>query len=293
MPSQPIEVNGGLNPADGSFSIGQYSVIDPGHDARVMSANLTARGMAFQHGLINRAGGGLINSGGSITLVHSRVVDNGVLPASSGTVLGGGIRSSNASVSLWSSDVIGNRVLVHPVPTGGVGAAGGGIYVSGNSASVTLNNSRVLNNGAVTVNNEINLIDSQGGGVRFSGNGQAVNSLVANNRAVISGPNVDARGAGWFGDNLTLSNSSLWGNTAIENGTSAPSEHFGFNLNANHSLVRGQNPTGSGNIDATDMEFDPGFVAEGLGDYRLSATSPLLDVGDASALPADAQGCGR
>ena len=37
------------------------------------------------------------------------------------------------------------------------------------------------------------------------------------------------------------------------------------------------------------MAFDPGFVAEGLGDYRLSATSPLLDVGDTMALPADAQ----
>ena len=96
---QTLTIHGGLDPNDGSFTIGHHSVIDPGHDARVITANLTASGVVFQHGLSDQGGGGLRNSGGPITLLHSRVNDNGVLPNASANVLGGGILSSNRAVT--------------------------------------------------------------------------------------------------------------------------------------------------------------------------------------------------
>ena len=58
-------------------------------------------------------------------------------------------------------------------------------------------------------------------------------------------------------------------------------------LNTNHSLVKGQNPAGTNNLDATAPGFDPGFVAESLGNYHLTEFSPLLDVADAMSLPVD------
>ena len=91
--------------------------------------------------------------------------------------------------------MIGNRVIGHTTPSVDVGASGGGINTSGPGSSTTLYNSRVLNNGAVAVGDE----DSLAGGVAALNGGQAVNSLIANNRTV---SNVDARAAGWFG-NLT------------------------------------------------------------------------------------------
>ncbi|WP_154224759.1 choice-of-anchor Q domain-containing protein [Marinicella rhabdoformis] len=278
---QTVSLYGGLNPNDGSFLLGNFSVIDPGHGARVMNSvgDLTARGISLRHGLdLNGQGGGLLALQ-NLLLIQSQVEDNrSISEIENSTARGGGISSSGIT-ALWSTDVVANRnILYFNQTTFERSAVGGGI--DGNN--IQLINSRVIGNGVMALSDPED--SARGGGI--FGDGHAINSLVANNQAITQAGSTTAFGAGWYGI-LDLNNSILWNNNVTENGNTFPVEHTAGTLNASHSLIKNRNPTGSNNLDATDPNFDAGFVAEGLGDFHLTDTSPLLDVADAISLPTD------
>lgn len=278
---QAVNIYGGLSPNDGSFMTGRFSAIDPGHEARVMTSmgDLTARGISLQHGMdLNGQGGGLLALQNAL-LIQSQVKDNGSISEAENSIARGGGISSSGMTALWSTDVIGNRSTFQINQTMSAGSAlGGGI----DGTNIQLINSRVIGNVATALSDTA---DTARGGAIF-GDGLAINSLVANNQAITHAGSTTAFGAGWHGI-LDLDNSILWNNNVTENGNTFAVEHTAGRLNANHSLIKNRNPTGTNNIDATDPGFDAGFVAEGLGNFRLTDTSPLLDVADAMILPAD------
>ena len=193
---------------------------------------------------------------------------------------GGGIFSTGPSLAIHHSRISGNVSFEES------NARGGGIRAS----NLLLNHSVVHGNRTVADRNP------EGGGIWVGACGVCqttlIHSRISGNQAIqLDSDNMDTpRGGGIFG-NTTLVGSVLWGNSGSNGGTVIVNEHQAGNLAANHSLVRSQNPTGAGNIDATVPGFDPGFlladVNNGFYNFGLRTDSVLIDAGDATALPSD------
>ncbi len=104
-----------------------------------------------------------------------------------------------------------------------------------------------------------------------------------------------AKGGGvmlFSGGAFTVANSILWGNSKIIQFNSLEEQsEFELQTSAlvsiNNSLIKKQNPTGAGNVDATVIGFDPLFVSQIGQNYHLLAGSPLINSGNNSFLPVD------
>jgi hypothetical protein len=142
---------------------------------------------------------------------------------------------------------------------------GGGLYI--NSSAPHLVN--VIFTGT-SANN--------GGGMSNNGgNPDLVNITFSRN-------NADSQGGGlynWSSGYPTLANVILWGNTAA---TGAQIHNESGTPAISYSLVQGGCPPGA--VCAHLSSNDPLFVDAGNDDLRLQATSPAIDAGDNTAVPA-------
>lgn len=140
-------------------------------------------------------GGGILNSGGNLTLNNLRVINNSVTSA------GGGVASNvnNGTLTINNSTISGNTVV----------NTGGGIYVRGSGSTLMLSNSTVSGNTGAAFG---------GGGIRV----EAAATVTVNN-STISGNAAGNSGGGGIsavdtGTTATLNSTTLSNNSATNNG---------------------------------------------------------------------------
>lgn len=203
-------------------------------------------------------GGGMYNSDGTPTLINVSISGN------STTSKGGGIYNENASPVLTGVTISGNS------STG----EGGGIYsrdsspslvnvtISGNNAGFgggisNDNSSPVLTNVLIYGNSSSN--DSFGGGGIYNGNGSLptlINVTISDNSAFLEGGGI-----------FNNSSSALIYNSIISN--NGYLEYYGdLDPASSHNIIGGP---------------DPLFVNPGGSDYRLSLSSPAINLGSNNA----------
>lgn len=240
------------------------------------NASLSMRNLVFTGNEAVRYGGGLGNFTSDPTLTNVIFRSNLVSWNGGDWALGGGIYNDNSNPVIANAVFTGNQVIT---------GYGGGMYSLYSEPRVT---------NAVFFGNEAGY-----GGALYNDTGTIylTNITIAGNRAI--GPQSTNYGGGishWDGA-IVLSNSIIWGNQD-DTGTSTASASLYGNTNTtltiNYSLVHNQDLTGSGsgNLNGLDAANDPQFVAAvpasstptSSGDYRLRPLSPLVDLGDNTAL---------
>ncbi len=168
-----------------------------------------------------------------------------------------GICSADAGVTVVGSVISGNATA----------ADGGGIW-NGPFGTVDLINSLVTGNHA----------GGFGGGIYNAERVSIVNSVVAGNSASLGGGIYNGIVADMFRGSVQVANSIVWDNTPQGAGiVEIPVPSLST---VEYSDVAGWTGGGAGNIDT-----DPMFA--GQGDYRLQPSSPAIDAGDDSHVPAD------
>jgi parallel beta-helix repeat protein len=202
----------------------------------------------------NYNGGGICNDNSSPVLTNVTIRDN-----TANSTGGGGIYNTfNSSPVLTNVAISGNTAY-----------NGGGIYNDNSSPQLT----------GVTLSG--NQATGNGGGIyNYSSSPRLTNVTVSGNQATGNGGGIyNARSS-----SPRLTNTIVW-----RNGTGVYNDGSGTPVYA-YSLVEGENP-GDTNLDGTDAANDPQFVSPlvatdaptAAGDYRLQATSPVIDRGNNAA----------
>ncbi len=204
-------------------------------------------------------GGGMYNNSGSPTLTNVTFVGN------SADGLGGGMFNESSSPTLINVSFASNS-----------SDQGGGMYNNLNS-SPTLTNATFAGNSA-----------RHGGGMfnNLNSSPTLTNVTFAGNSARLGGGGIDNE----TGSNPVIQNSIFWNNKDITGTVTATASIFNSSSTPtiSYSLVQGQNPAGTGNLDGTDANNDPDFVQTvdpntaptSVGNLRLQTGSPAIDVGN-------------
>jgi len=208
------------------------------------------KGFSFN---INENGGGMFidSCSGDFLLSHLKLVANKADE-------GGGIYCNASSLTLSNIIIDSNRAWI-------VGGGMASLY-----SDIILNNVSVFNNQA-----------KQGGGILISPGSLILNNTtITHNRA---GLTIGFEGGGvWsFPDTISINNSVIYGNSAFTN------REIKGAFTSNYSVIKGFNPAGIGNLDATSPTFDPLFVDTLNWNYHLQANSPLLNAGADTLLAID------
>lgn len=298
-----------------------------GRAVTVMYSNVRMRGLTLTGGAV-RDGGGLFADDSSVMLLECRISGNAV-GTSAGSAVGGGLFAVHSSVTLVGSTISGNAANAS---TGGgiiAGAFGGGL--GSYDGELTLVDSMVTANssshdgGAILAGGSLTLINSTvaantstsgTGGIvsyaslalestRVSGNSGAnilwfqsgpTDTITIENSTVIGSTIGVQVFGGYAGNSLTVTNSTLSGNSAggicidslgaevsncvlWNNGPNPLLLTVGSSANVEYSLIEGGWP-GVGNIDAAPL-----FVDAPNGDFRLTSGSPCIDAGNNLAVP--------
>jgi hypothetical protein len=225
--------------------------------------------VTFRLNYTGKSGGGMANrSDSNPTLRHVTFLNNNAY------VEGGGMSNEGSSdpdikdvsFSLNEAYYYGgglynyesNPLLVNVIFSGNTAGSGGGMY---NSMC-----SPILINGAFSNNNT----SDEGGGIyNIASDATMINVTLSGNTASDGGGMYNSYGS------PTLTNAILWGNTP--NQITLDSSF----LDVSYSDIQG-GWTGTGNIN-----LNPQFVNSAGGDLRLQLTSPAIDAGDNTAVPAD------
>lgn len=156
-------------------------------------------------------GGGIYNNSGTLTLTNSDVSNNQALGTNAGNPLssGGGIFLNSGTVALNGSTVNGNFAV-----TGGGISNGGGFGLgsgTGTGGPLTITNSTISGNSSYAFGSGIFIVNTTTiTGSTISNNGSSVNPY---------GQPANVDGGGIFGEaNLTITNSTIWGNSATSGG---------------------------------------------------------------------------
>ncbi|MBI1296119.1 trypsin-like serine protease [bacterium] len=189
--------------------------------------------------------------------------------------LGGGMFSFSSLASITNARFLGNEATLH----------GGGMYIDLVGPSLT------------NVLFSSNVAGGNGGGL-FN---QAINFDLILINATITGNRAGTSGGGMYNSDHSepiIRNTIVWGNQDSSGTGTAGASIFHTTLPGvvgkpviEHSLVQGQNPSGTGNLDGTLAGNNPRFVfpddpanAPTLGgNLRLRNDSPALNAGDSSA----------
>lgn len=250
--------------------------LDGDNSYRVLTINnatVLLNGLTIQRGYAFDGGG--IRSNSPLVLVDCVITSND-------SNLGGGINGT--VIDLYNSKVHSNSAYDIAAETNLIeDMKGGGIY----GTEVLLVNSEVKNNGAFAFGEELGF--ASGGGI-FAGRIELINSQVVNNvvsaRGFYLGEAAEGAGVYTYGAGLIAKNSIFWGNRADDVGAPVPSNHYG-GLTSSYSLLELSNPAGVGNVDASAVNFDPGFENVAIGDFHLISSSVLIEAGNILDLPAD------
>ncbi len=237
-------------------------------------------------GELHAQGGGI--RGTAIILTNCKITCNrAVVDGNSQAVAeGGGI--FGFPLTLINCQISGNRAIASKaIGNTTVEAHGGGIYCS---TFASLTNCQVSHNMACSLNSSFSgsAFASGGGilGLSITMTNTQVNHNIAVANSTTPGSSIAAAG-GIYGTTV-LNNSVLWGNTIVEYGTSTANEHLNGTLTANHSVIKAQNPSGTGNIDATVANFETdNFIDAANGNLGPTPTSVLINAGNNTYLPAD------
>ena len=266
------------NAADGTVNSGDGGGIYIGQSFDALAESAPPPTLALTNSTINantaiRNGGGILNSGGILTLTDSLVTDNdvgldgggiatsGTLTATNSQITvntttagsGGGIRNSG-TLTLTDSDVRGNIG----------GTDGGGIYQDGQSASLTLINSTARSNPAA---------NGSGGGIRIDdGSASLTNSTVSSNSAFVSGGGIFLQGGA---ATLTILNSTISANFAVSGDGGVV--RAGGSATLQNSIVAANMPTDcSGAVVSLDNNLDSDSSCNLGGANDLPGVDPLL-----------------
>ena len=239
-------------------------------------------------------GGGIY--GQSEVVILNSVIDNNRLGIDSDSgyarTKGGGVYSA-ISLIIINSTITNNLSNATSFSNNAASIAeGGGVYCDN---TVIIANSLLKSNKARTAHTCNGVTDCNFTTTHPETRGGGAVGFITSNNSIITGNIIESSsetgsitaldGGGLYGI-LSLNNSIVWGNTNLVDGFESPDEYFG-SLTSSYSLIKGENPAGTGNIDATTPGFDPLFVDE-VGDiFRLQAASPLKDSGNNSLLPLD------
>ncbi|MBD1935844.1 Calx-beta domain-containing protein [Microcoleus sp. FACHB-68] len=229
----------------------------------------TFNGLTIANGFASQ-GGGILNNGGTVSVINSAISNNRARDA------GGGIYNSGGTVNITNSTISGNNAYNGSVEV--TSSDGGGIYnangiinltnstVSGNQAigsgGGTTYGGGILNTGGIVsmINSTIasNSADF-GGGISNGGTVNAKNTIIAGNTA--NSPD--------FGGSLTSQGYNLIGNTA---GTTIAGTTTGNKLNVSANLSPLQD---NGSTTLT---------------HALLSGSPAINAGDPGATAPDQRG---
>ncbi len=257
-------------------------------NASVTNCLFTGNGVGFAGGLGSDAL--YVDNGSNVTVTGCTFSANGttslgsapiVFVANSGNAaLSDCTFANNADTSLYQAG--GACTVTRCTFTGNNGTAAGAIYedLGGGNLTVTAclfqgNNSEqfgavVCESGNVTLSSSLFL------GVTFNVAAEAIGGTVSVTNCTVVGPWAILQAQ--VDGNLTVANTIIWGND----------QNYGISLlnggrgTATNSDIEG-GFTGTGNINT-----DPLFVNPASGNYRLQATSPCINKGNAAApgLPA-------
>lgn len=140
-----------------------------------------------------------------------------------------------------------------------------------------------------------NTSNENGGAVRNSTNGGLLQYIFTN--CTFSGNQSNGRGGAIYNKDdvdVQLNNCIIW-NNQDNSGTGTASSSIVNAINSmttiNYSLIQGQNPSGTGNLDGTDTNNDPLFIdmpnpddaPSTTGNLRLLSDSPCIDTGNNDA----------
>ncbi|MBI1293414.1 PKD domain-containing protein [bacterium] len=254
----------------------------------IVNGNLTIANVSFWGSSANSFGGGMYNFDSSPTLTNVSFSANS---ASNG---GGGIHNqSSSSPTLTNVSFSGNSTI----------NSGGGMFNF--SSSPTLTNLSFSGNSANEGGGMYNFQSSSPTltDVSFSGNSANDDGGGMYNRRsnptltnVSFSGNTAGFGGGMYNESSspTIQNSIFWNNQENSGTDTAGASIHNVDSSSptiHHSLVQGQNPAGTGNLDGTDPANDPRFVTAvdpstaptTAGDLRLQSGSPAIDMGDNSA----------
>ena len=296
---------------DGS---GQQVTIDGGNSVQVLQVNsgvnFTLNDLTITHGFIggNGAGGGIVNSGGSVSITNSTITGNnagigagidndrngGSVIITNSTIsnnsanfgAGGGITTSSGQVVITDSTLSGNSANQD---------AGGAIYID-TSANVSIKNSTLANN---TTSSSSGF----GGAIYNTGSLTLTNSTVAGNTAnngggifsssssPVSVTNTTIANNSGGGLNATSSNFSISG-TLLANNTPGSCLTLGFtdngyNLSSDtscHLSATGDQEGVDPKLDTNGLQSNGGFTQT----IALQQGSPAIDA-QASGCPATDQ----
>ena len=245
-----------LNLSDNSYHV----VTGPADGLPAVLDGVTITGGNADGPYPHHYGGGLYNPDGKLQLVNCTFRGNT-------GVWGGALMNFGPSAMLVNCQLAGNRALM----------LGGGLY--NYEGGATLINCRVVGNTA-------DYAETTGGAAIYNLNGglTALDCTIADNRSQ-SGKAIASFSWGAAGGiKVKIANSILF------NGGSEIGSNVREAVEVTYSDVQG-GWTGTGNI-STDPQFTrPGTRStEGEwidGDYRLKTTSPAIDAGSNTALPAD------
>jgi hypothetical protein len=247
---------GTLNLSDNSYHV----VVGPADGLPAVLDGVTITGGNADGPYPHHYGGGVYNPDGKLQLVRCTFRGNT-------GVWGGAVMNFGPSVTLVNCHLAGNRALM----------VGGGLYNCEGDAMLI--NSRVVGNTA-------DYAETAGGAALYDLNGRltVLNCTMADNRSPSGKAIASFRWGATTGIKVKVVNSILF------NGGSEIWSNVPGAVEVTYSDVQG-GWAGTGNI-STDPQFTRlgtrSIEGEWIdGDYRLKASSPAIDAGSNTALPAD------
>ncbi|MCV6637732.1 LamG-like jellyroll fold domain-containing protein, partial [Candidatus Albibeggiatoa sp. nov. NOAA] len=236
-----LDQNITINGSDKNISIsGQDSV----RVFQTASGNITLNNLTIKNGDTTGDGGGVYNSGATLTINNSNIINNNALH-------GGGIYNSGVALTINSSSLLNNSSL-----------HGGGIF-----GSVTLNNSTIANNFAT----------GAGGGMRPDGSIVIVNNCtIVNNQSAYEGAGIRS-----YGSTIHLKNTII-ANNDNTNGVSDDCYLETGSLSTDiNNLIESGNCGSPVSTDDPQLETLALNEADTFS-FVLQATSPAVNAGDAA-----------
>ncbi|MFN8473726.1 MAG: choice-of-anchor Q domain-containing protein [Anaerolineae bacterium] len=224
------------------------------------------------------AGGGMVNDGGSPTLINVTFSGNSAKDAGGGMVNGYGspaltnvtFSGNSATSGGGMYNDLGSPTLTNVTFSGNSARDGGGMY--NGYGSPTLTNVTFSGNSAT----------GYGGGMYNAGHSKLTNVTFSGNKATTGG------GMDNYGGSPTIRNSILWGDTGGE-----IVNDYGGSASVTYSIVQGSSAAnwwsnnsitnGGGNLDADPLFVTPVTLpppANTSGNLRLQSGSPAINSGD-------------